>query len=326
VFQPTIAPVKEHVCWTIARAAKNAEIRKLLHEQQIEKMLIQLLDYPGQEVRIAASQAIRVMSENLLSREFIGKSNGILSLVRMIQDDNHKIHEAAITALSILTTMNDFNCGEISKHRGIEPLIKRLSCSEEMTLVHTCITLTNLAPTEYFRTEILDSGLIPALNNPLSSPCDRPSVQLVATSAVIAFILEPDDRCKFIESGGLRLLVEYLESSNDDVRRHATQAVCLLAIDKMTAKEICRLGGLDYLRFAPMNSYTEAALQHLLDNNLSAKFAICGKLCHNNLITDGFYDVGPLKAGVPFRTIGFYIDEPVNKNRPILLVNTRETK
>ena len=49
----------------------TAENRKILHEQECEKMLIQLLSHESEEVQIAAAEAIAIMSENLASRDSI---------------------------------------------------------------------------------------------------------------------------------------------------------------------------------------------------------------------------------------------------------------
>ena len=48
-----------------------AENRKILHEQEAEKMLILLLAHESTEVQIAAAQALGVMSENLMSKDSI---------------------------------------------------------------------------------------------------------------------------------------------------------------------------------------------------------------------------------------------------------------
>lgn len=55
-----------------------AEIRKLLQANEIEKMLILFLTHCDCKVQIAASQALRVMAENLLSRECTGKYGALL--------------------------------------------------------------------------------------------------------------------------------------------------------------------------------------------------------------------------------------------------------
>ena len=49
-----------------------ADNRKILHEQETEKMLILLLNHEDANVQVAGAQALGVMSENLVSRESIG--------------------------------------------------------------------------------------------------------------------------------------------------------------------------------------------------------------------------------------------------------------
>jgi len=48
-----------------------AENRKILHEQETEKMLIHLLAHESTEVQTAAASALGVMSENLMSKDSI---------------------------------------------------------------------------------------------------------------------------------------------------------------------------------------------------------------------------------------------------------------
>ena len=51
----------------------SAENRKILHEQEVEKMLIILLSNEDPNVQMAAANAIGVMAENLLSRSSVGQ-------------------------------------------------------------------------------------------------------------------------------------------------------------------------------------------------------------------------------------------------------------
>lgn len=48
----------------------KAENRKVFHEQEVEKCLVTLLGSDSDGTKIAASQAISAMSENLSSKEF----------------------------------------------------------------------------------------------------------------------------------------------------------------------------------------------------------------------------------------------------------------
>jgi hypothetical protein len=51
----------------------SAENRKILHEQEAEKMLILLLAHESTEVQTSAAQAQGVMSEKLMSKDSIRK-------------------------------------------------------------------------------------------------------------------------------------------------------------------------------------------------------------------------------------------------------------
>jgi len=56
--------IDEHVCFLV-------ENRKILHEQEAEKMLIHLLSHESPDVQTAAAQALAIMAENLTSRDSI---------------------------------------------------------------------------------------------------------------------------------------------------------------------------------------------------------------------------------------------------------------
>ena len=49
----------------------SVENRKILHEQEAERMLIHLLGHESAEVQASAAQALAVMAENLASRDSI---------------------------------------------------------------------------------------------------------------------------------------------------------------------------------------------------------------------------------------------------------------
>ena len=51
----------------------SADNRKMLHEQEVEKMLIHLLTHDDPNVQVAAAQGLGVMSQNLVSRQCVGE-------------------------------------------------------------------------------------------------------------------------------------------------------------------------------------------------------------------------------------------------------------
>ncbi|CAF5002645.1 unnamed protein product [Rotaria sp. Silwood1] len=127
------------------------------------------------------------------------------------------------------------------------------------------------------------------------------------------------------------LLVSLLRSNHDEVRRNACFAISVLCVEQAIAIEILRNGALEIVRDlntseSRKSKFTEMALQRILDSHLSAKYSYLGRLESNNITTDGFYDMGPVRDGGKFLTIEELAAEEVNDRRPILLVYAPEKK
>ncbi|XP_059157772.1 armadillo repeat-containing protein 3-like [Physella acuta] len=323
---PTLPDVKVCAARAIARSARNAENRKLLHDQEAEKMLISLLSHDSQDVQASAALAIAVIAEHLSSRDSIKEWGGLPPLVKLLDSENGDVKEAVTLALANLTTANNKNCIEISRLGGIDGLLSCLGEVREEVIANAACTLTNMAQDEGLRTEAQSRGVIPALIHPLTS--HNTNVQSKVALAVSAFTCDADSRDEFRESGGLEPLVLLLHSGNDEVRRNAAWAITVCGVDEPTATEICKLGGLHILQdiqtsASRHNPFIEAALQRLLDSNLSAKFSLYNHLGPGNLIEDGFFDCGKLKQGTPFKTLEEYCAQEMNDKRPVLLVNAK---
>ncbi|XP_052795764.1 armadillo repeat-containing protein 3-like isoform X3 [Mya arenaria] len=323
---PTLPDVKMCAAKAICRSARSSENRKILHEQESEKMLIHLLSHESFEVQAAAAQALAVMAENLASRDSVREWEGLGPLIKMLGSENLSVKEAATLALANLTTANSNNCQEIQTLNGIEPLITCLVDGREDAVANAACVLTNLAQIETLRVDAQNKGVVRALIEPLSSR--NVTVQSKVALAVAAFVCDFDSRENFRQSDGIAPLIGLLSSGNDEVRRNAAWAVTVCAVDEPTATEICKLGGMEILQEIQMSStrrspFAEAALQKLLDNNLSAKYALTGNLSSTNFIENGFYDIGQLRPGTKFLTLEEYAKQEMNEKRPIILINAK---
>ncbi|XP_053398836.1 armadillo repeat-containing protein 3-like isoform X11 [Mercenaria mercenaria] len=323
---PTLPDVKMCAAKAIARSARSAENRKILHEQETEKMLIHLLSHESTEVQTSAAQALAIMAENLSSRDSIREWDGLAPLIKMVSSENSEVKEAATLALANLTTANSNNCQEIQNLNGIEPLINCLVDTREEAVANSACVLTNLAQIEVLRVDAQNKGVVRALIEPLNSR--NTTVQSKTALAVAAFVCDAESRENFRLSDGLTPLVALLRSGNDEVRRNAAWAITVCAVDEPTATEICKLGGMELLQEIQTSStrkspFAEAALQKLLDSNLSAKYALTGCLSSTNFIENGFYDVGQLRPGTKFLTVVEYAKQEMNDKRPIIIVNAK---
>ncbi|XP_074938763.1 armadillo repeat-containing protein 3 [Phalacrocorax aristotelis] len=321
----TVPDIQKNAAKAITKAAYDSENRKILNEEDAERCLINLLEIDNDGVKVAASQAISAMCENLASKRAFGLQ-GIPQLVQLLSSDNEEVKEAAVTALANLTAASPSNASAVAKAEGIEPLVNTLNTQRDGAVANAATVLTNLAMQEPFRINIQSRGVMSALVEPLRSTNSQ--VQSKAASAVAAFGCHADARTEFRNAGGLGPLVELLHSKNEEVRRNVCWAVMVCASDELTAVELCRLGALDILEEINLSAgrksnFSEAALEKLLDNNLPQKYSQMGYLSSSNIITDGFYDCGQVKPGVKFLSLEELSMQKLTDRRAIIFINAK---
>ncbi|XP_050170685.1 armadillo repeat-containing protein 3 [Myiozetetes cayanensis] len=321
----TVPDIQKNAAKAITKAACDSEIRKILNEEEVEKCLLKLLETGNDEVKVAASQAISAMCENADSKCALGLQ-GIPQLVQLLSSDNEEVKEAAVTALASLTEASRSNASAVAEAEGIEPLVNTLSAQRDGAIANAITVLTNLAMQESSRVSIQSHGIMSALMEPLHSTNSQ--VQSKAAFAVAAFGCDAVARTELRNAGGLGPLVELLHSKNDEVRRNACWAVTVCASDEPTAVELCRLGALDILEEINLstkrkNKFSEAALEKLLDNNLSQKYSRLGYLSSSNIITNGFYDCGQIKPGAKFLSLEELSMQELTDRRAIIFINAK---
>ncbi|XP_039565679.1 armadillo repeat-containing protein 3 [Passer montanus] len=321
----TVPDIQKNAAKAITKAAYDSEIRKILHWEEVEKFLLSLLETNNDEVQVAASQAISAMCENIDSKCVLGLQ-GIPQLVQLLSSDNEEVKEAVVTALTNLTTASPRNISVVAEAEGIVPLMKTLNAQRDGAVSNAIAVLTNLSLQEPSRVSIQSHGIMSALVGPLRSTNSQ--VQSRAAFAVAAFACDADARAELRNVGGLGPLVELLHSKNEEVRRNACWAVMVCASDGLTAVELCRLGALDILEEINLstkhkNKFSEAALEKLLDNNLSQKYSRMGYLSSSNIITNGFYDCGQIKHGGKFLSLEELSKQELTDRRAIIFINAK---
>ncbi|XP_031470212.1 armadillo repeat-containing protein 3 isoform X1 [Phasianus colchicus] len=321
----TVPDIQKNAVKAIAKAACDSENRKILNEEDVENCLINLLEIDDDGVKVAASQAISAMCENLASKRAFGLQ-GIPRLVQLLSSDDEEVKEASVIALANLTTASPSNASAVAEAEGIEPLVKTLNAERHGAIANAAAVLTNMAMQEPLRLCIQSHGVMSVLTEPLRSASSQ--VQSKAALMVAAFGCDASARSELRNAGGLGPLVELLHSKDKEVRRNACWAVMVCASDELTAVELCRLGALDILEEINLstgrrNNFSEAALERLLDNNLSQKYSQMGYLSSSNVITDGFYDYGKVKPGVKLPSLEELSMQELTDRRAIIFINAK---
>ncbi|CAH8549609.1 unnamed protein product [Heterobilharzia americana] len=327
----TLPEAKIHTCNALMRAACKEETRKILHDADVERMLVSLLSHEDEGVRAASAQVIAVLSESAICQDRIAELGGPELLIRMTRSDHRELKSAGATALAALTTGNGSICREVaSRNSGIEALVSCLHMHDpevDSITVGGLVALTNLALEETTRLKVLHSMTAKLFVSTLNS--SSVLTQAKAALAVASIICEPNTVQQFRHLGGLSSLISLVQSSNNDVRRAACWAVATLAADHTVAMTLSQLDGITILQnlnesVSRKNAFTELALKRVLDANLMAKFSLTGYLDFTDHIPDLFYDPGQVTSPSLFLTLDEYNDQSVNDRRPVFLINIQK--
>ncbi|CAH8561933.1 unnamed protein product [Schistosoma rodhaini] len=314
-----------------SRGEPDEETRKILHDADVERMLVSLLSHEDEGVRSASAQVIAILSESSVCQDRIAELGGPELLIRMTRSDHRELKSAGATALAALTTGNGSICREVaSRNSGLEALLSCLHISDpevDLITVGGLVALTNLAIEETTRPKVLHvitaKLFIPTLNS------NSVLTQSKAALAVASLISEPHTVQQFVQLGGLSSLLNLIQSTNNDVRRSACWAIASLTADHTAAVTLSRLNGITILQtlnesITRKNAFTELALKRVLDANLMAKFALTGYLDFVDHIPDLFYDPGQITDPSQFLTLDEYNEQSVNDRRPIFLINLQK--
>ncbi|XP_062297753.1 armadillo repeat-containing protein 3 isoform X2 [Scomber scombrus] len=325
VLTPTAPEIQSNTVKCIARVAQSSENRKLLHEQDVEKVLVELLSVANDSVKTATCHAVAAMSFNLASKDSFRDLGGFPAVVQSLSSESLTLREAATQALSNLTHNNQLNIFAVYEAGGHEFLVQQLHDSCPRTVANAAATLGNMAGQEVIRCSILSYGAIQALVEPLKSTDTQVLVNTTLCLAVLA--CDTDARAELQIAGGLHPLVNLLRSHHKEVLYNTCLAVNVCASDEPNAVEMCKYGALEMLQEINQSvnrrsRFSELAMISLLNSNLSLKYSLTGCLASSDIITDGFYDTGKAGSGQRVLTLEELSKQPVNQHRPIIAVNT----
>ncbi|XP_076868926.1 armadillo repeat-containing protein 3 isoform X2 [Brachyhypopomus gauderio] len=324
VMTASLPDVQANAVRAICRLAQSGEVRKILHEQDVEKALVSLLAVEDDGVRTATCQAVAAMSQLVASRDTFRHLDGVRTIVQLLSCEGGDVRESAVHALSGLTDGNQLNAYAVCEAGGDERVTQLLQEGRPAVVPHAAAVLTNMASHEPLRTGLLAHGAVRALAELLRSTNHH--VLSSVTRGVAELACDAEGRAELRNVGGLAPLVTLLRSDHAETRRKACWAVSVCANDEVTATEMCKLGALEALQEINysanrMNKFSELALQKLLDSNLSVKYSLTGCLSYTDITTEVFYDPGQVKEGHRVPALEDIAKQAVNQHRAVIVVN-----
>ncbi|XP_069561620.1 armadillo repeat-containing protein 3 [Brachyistius frenatus] len=325
VLTPSMPEIQSGTVKCITMVARSCESRKLLHEQDVEKVLVELLSVADVGVKTSTCQAVAAMSFHLASKDSFRELGGIPAVVELLSNESLELREAATHALSNLTHSNQLNAFAVYEAGGADILVQQLYGSCPKTVANSAATLHNMAGQESIRCSILSHGAIQALVEPLKSTDTQVLINTTLCLATLA--CDGEARAELQKDGGLEPLVNLLHSHHKEVLHNACLAVNVCASDEPTAVEMCKFGALEILQEISQSvnrgkGFSTLAMNSLLNSNLSVKYSVTDHLASTDIITSGFYDAGRAHSGQRILALEELCKQPVNQHRPIIVVST----
>uniref|UniRef100_A0A3P8UDS6 Armadillo repeat containing 3 n=1 Tax=Amphiprion percula TaxID=161767 RepID=A0A3P8UDS6_AMPPE len=326
VLSPSIPEIQSNTVKCITRLCVFfVPTNTLLHKQDVEKVLVELLSVADIKVKSCTCQAVAAMSLHLASKDSFRDLGVIPAVVQLLSSENLMLRAAATQALSNLTHSNKRNALAVYEAGGHEFLVQQLYGTCPRMVTNSAATLCNMAGQESIRSSILSRGAMQALVEPLKSTDSQVLINTTLCLSVLA--CDKDARAELQRAGGLQPLVNLLHSYHNEVLHNTCMAVSVCASDEATAVEMCKYGALEILQEISQSvnrrsSFTKLAMISLLNSNLSVKYSLTGHLTSSDIITDGFYDAGKARPGQRVLTLDELSKQPVNKNQPVIVINT----
>ncbi|CAH8623048.1 unnamed protein product [Dicrocoelium dendriticum] len=235
---------KIHACQAMMRAAHRDDVRKILHDADVERMLVALLSHEDEGVRSAAANAISAMAESFTCQERFFELGAVELLIRLARGEHRIPKSAGVTALAALTKGNSVICREVaSRNSGLEALVTCLQPREpeiDTITVGGLVALTNIALDETTKAKVAQVVLGKPLAFVLKSSSQNTLTNAAMAIAAVAY--DQNTVHQFVKHGGLDNLLNLLDSQSNEVRRAVCWAIYVLSAEKSIAKEIANLG------------------------------------------------------------------------------------
>uniref|UniRef100_A0A8C6SCH0 Armadillo repeat containing 3 n=1 Tax=Neogobius melanostomus TaxID=47308 RepID=A0A8C6SCH0_9GOBI len=284
ILNPPLPEIQANAVTCIARVAQSSKNRNLLHEQNVEKVLVELLSVKDDGVKTAASQAVAEMSANLASKEILRELGwGHEQLIQLLKEKCPVTVACSAATLSNMAVQDDIRYSILFQN-ALPALVEPLKSTDTKVQISTAVCVGVLACDTASRTEFKNAGGLPPLVNLLDSKYKE--VQKTACLAVEACACDEHSAVEMCVLGALEKLQNITQSEK--------QRTIL----------------------------SEKAMTALVNFNLPVKYSLMGILSPTDLITDGFYDAGKIVAGQRVLSLEEYYGQPVNQHRAIIVINT----
>nr|KAJ3422314.1 Armadillo repeat-containing protein 3 [Polyrhizophydium stewartii] len=326
--------------------------------------LLDLLASEFPEVQENALQSLIRCAEDCNA---LADANGIAPLVRLVQLDEAKIKKHAAVALARACKI-ERNQTSAREGGALAVLMANMSSNDPGVVASSAMALSSLAKNEANQNELIKVNAVEALQRIIGHDdveAKREAISALASfevikqggiQAMLAALEKPDSRMQAMlclslarslqepdgqmvlakppGAKGLTKLVELLGSRDISLCRNAAYALSNATLHEPNAVTACNAGALEALlalskeKLKSSTRFAAEAMEKLLNHHLSAKYWLRNHLAPENIIADGFYDVGFAGSNLDviqaFPTLSELQKRAVDKRREVILVDASQ--
>ncbi|KAI9203366.1 armadillo-type protein [Polychytrium aggregatum] len=315
----------------ICEAAKIERNQNYLREMGALSALVSNLGHADPGVVSHAAMAIAALAQTEINQIELNKLGVVEIMIKNMAGEDADVVRQSVAALSSLCLSAKIR-SRVKSLDGLSPVVKLLGYEDSQTVANAAECISNLSEDTTNRAEIVKLGASLALVSDLTR--DDPKIQTAAALALARCLQEAEGRLAVSKDITIARLVELLKSREINVCRNVAYAIANAAQYEPNAVIACQLGGIEALlalsRDATKNAvkFASDALEKLLNHQLSAKYWLKNELTRDNIIRDGFFDMGSagpnLDAIATFPSIMDLTAQAVDKRREVILVDATQ--
>ncbi|KAJ3414205.1 Eukaryotic translation initiation factor 2B, subunit 4 delta, 67kDa [Chytridiales sp. JEL 0842] len=329
------APELHHLTLAcLANCLEDPETSMAFPEMGGIPAVIKMLGDSDVRAKRNASLALARAGRTDRNQNYIREGGALQILAANLNSADAGTASHAAMALASLAK-NEINQLELNKMGVVETLIKLLGHEDQDVIRQSVLALSSLCLNEiaHNRSDIVKHGGITGLLLALSKADNK--IQASAALALARCMQDAEARIALSKEkkyDGITRLISLLGAKEVNVARNAAYAISnasLYEANALYAVQQCAIESLIALGKDPVKNsakFSTDALDKLLNQHLSAKYWLRNEISPDNIIKDGFFDIGfagtnPDKIkGLP--SLDSLKSLPVDKRREIILIDS----
>jgi len=318
--------IKRNASLALSKIARIEHNHSFIRDEGAIPILASNLTHPDNQIVITTAMAVAKLAKQELFQTELYKDGAVEKLIKQLESEDNEVVCQCLIALASFSENIKLRAS-MKQLKATLPTLNLLSSEDNQVLINACNCIDIFARDSNNREELIANGVVEKLVEILSN--EDPSVQSVAVLALSRCMQDSMGRQILNKIQGVKKIIELLDSKDNDVCRNASWTLSSAAVHKSIVLEACHMGVIEALlkltHSISISSFADDALSKILKHHLPAKYWLNNSLSHEDIISNGFYDLGYAGSRVGlndvFPTLKELSEIPIDKKREIIVID-----